>query len=179
MVNAGLVGIIMVFTIIGAAFGSYYITTSPISAQIASYQSVISSMSAHPSGAVVTTTITQFVVSVVTETNAGSTATITSTSTVTSVVTSTETELSNVTVLLRKSGTSLNYSVNWATFNVTGSTNTSSLLLPINPVYTGNQIFINTQCTLCTMNATLYIGTHLAAFDTGTNLKPLSMNYTF
>jgi hypothetical protein len=176
MVNAGLVGIMLLFTIIGAAFGASYITGATMNGQISSYQSVISSLSEHPSG---DATITQFVVSVVTQTNAGSTTTVTSDTTVTSVVTSTETELSNVTVLFHNSGTLFNYTINWATFTNEGSSNMTSLSLPVSPVYTGEQIFIGASCTACSLNATLYIGTHAAINGSGTFSTPLSINYTF
>ncbi|MDG7000771.1 MAG: hypothetical protein JRN15_16890 [Nitrososphaerota archaeon] len=70
MVNAGAIGAIAVIAVILSAFGSYYVTATPLNAQVSSYQtsissyesnvssyqSIVSSMSAHPSTTTLTTT---------------------------------------------------------------------------------------------------------------------------
>jgi hypothetical protein len=186
MVNVGLVGIVVVFTIIGAAFGSYYITALPVSSQIASYQSVISSMSAHPQGATFTTTVTQFVVSVVTETNAGTATTISSTTTVTSVVTSTETAYplsDNLTVWFRNSGSNFTYAVNSPTFSVSNSTNVTSIPIRIAPIYTNEMFNITASCVMpcahgMSFSATLFFNGNVAQEESGNENQSISFSYT-
>ena len=184
MVNAGLVGVVVVFTIIGAAFSSYYVTVAPINGQISSYQSVITSLSEHASTVISTTT--QYVVSVVTETNAGATTTITSVTTLTSVSTSTVTEYpltDNLTVWFQNSGSTFNYAVNSATFAKSSSTNLTSIPITISPIYTNEAIDISASCSMpCTIgmsfNATLYFNSNVVRQASGNATQGLSFNYT-
>lgn len=66
MVSAGALGVLIVVAIIGVSFCSYYVVSTPLDAQITSYQnsvsslhSVISSMSANPSTTTIYSTITK------------------------------------------------------------------------------------------------------------------------
>ena len=181
MVNAGLVGIVVVFTIIAAAFSSYYVTVVPMNGQIASYQSVITSLSEHAS----TTTTTQYVVSTITETNAGATTTVTSVTTTTFVSTSTETEYpltDNLTVWFQNSGSTFNYAVNSPTFAKSSSTNLTSIPITISPIYTNEVINVSASCAMpCTIgmtfNATLYFNSNVVNYASGNSTQGISFNY--
>jgi hypothetical protein len=178
MVNAGLVGIVIVFTIIAAAFSSYYVTIAPINGQISSYQSEVTSLSQHASSATVTTT--SYLVSIVTVTSSGAT------TTVTTVTTSTVTEFpltKNVTVFFQNSGSLFSYVVTSSSFHSSGSTNHTSVILPVTPVYNGELLSISASCgQTCkagaTFNATLYIDSKVCATGAGLPGNPLSINYT-
>ena len=190
MVNAGLVGIVVVFTIIAAAFSSYYVTVAPMNGQISSYQSVITSLSEHASSVIVTSTTTQYVVSTITVTgDNGITTTIITT--VTSVSTSTVTEYpleSNVTVFFQNQNSSslISYAIKSATVNFTGSFNTTYTYnsTPQAPFYSGEVISITASCeTNCnnatSFSATLYLsGAAAVPQDTGSAVQPVSINYT-
>jgi hypothetical protein len=188
MVNAGLVGIVVVFTIIAAAFSSYYVTVSPINGQISSYQSEIASLSEHVSTVIVTSVTTQLVVSTITVTGIGGTTT--SVTTLTSVSTSTLTEYpleSNVTVFFQNQNSSslISYAIKSPTIDFAGSFNTNYTYTstPQTPLYSGEMISITASCaTNCnnatTFSATLYRGGTVAVQNTGSSLQPISINYT-
>lgn len=183
MVNAGLVGIVVVFTIIAAAFSSYYVTVAPMNGQISSYQSVITSLSEHASA--VTSTTTRYVVSIVTETNAGATTTFTSVTTTTFVSTSTETEYpltDNLTVWFQNSGSNFSYAVNSPTFTNSSSTSLTSVAIRISPIYTNENISISASCVMpctpgMTFSATLYFNGDGVQQALGNATQSISFDY--
>ena len=162
MANASILGVLIVVAIIGASFGSYYLTASPLQSKVASYQSEISSMSANPS-----------------------TATITRTSTVTSISTTTSTTTAmttafyypvpyNVTVNIVPSGPFLDFAIN-ATYGtlcdcnyyVSGSLS-SEQQFPVTPVFQDEIITIGIALECSGNNdtigsATLYVNNSLVA----------------
>jgi hypothetical protein len=141
MVNAGVLGVVLVVVIMASGFGSYYLTSMPLNAEVSSYQSKISnlqssisSISANPS----TTTIY-------------STETENTTTTSISITTSTLTEYpipNNVTffvVYLSGCGNQGNYqiSVNGQTIAngvIQSGTNVS---IPISQLYQGDNVSIS------------------------------------
>jgi hypothetical protein len=182
MVNAGLVGIVIVFTIIAAAFSSYYVTIAPINGQISSYQSEITSMSQHATTSIVTTT--SYFVSVVTVTsNDGATTTVTTVSTTT--VTEFPLNGDNLTVWFRNSGSNFTYDITSTTGYANSSTTSlTSVVVRIKPIYTNEFVSISatcvTPCTSGSFNATIYFDASQVprGFGMGNSTRPLSLNYT-
>jgi hypothetical protein len=188
MVNAGLVGIVILFTIIGAAFSSYYLTMAPVNGQISSYQSEITSLSDHVSTAILTTT--QFVVSTVTA-NGGISTTVT---TFTATSTLTEYPLgTNVSIFLENyhNASLIGYTVESSTLNFSGSIpqydNSTNIYTytspPETPFYSGEVISISAVCVAQCVNATsfsasLYLGGQFEVNATGSAAPPgISISY--
>ncbi|MGA2875496.1 MAG: hypothetical protein ABSE82_08155 [Nitrososphaerales archaeon] len=173
MVNAGVIGAIAIVAVIVASFGSYYVTATPLQSSISSlqtnaseYQSVIASMSAHPSTTTILSTITQTVTS---------TLTIVSTSTAYPIP-------DNVTVYFQNSGTPINYAINTASQSYTGSTSNTAFSIPITPVFAGEKITITASCVgTCgvglTFSATLYVNKAIVSQANGNAYGGLSISY--
>lgn len=177
MVNSSVVGVVAVVLIVAASFGTYYVTATPIKAQVASYQtnvssyqSVISSMSAHPSTTTIVTTTTQTTISATTNT---STITATQTTTSTSLITSTVTSYpipDNVTVYLVSSGSFTNYGITAGSYSTSGSLGGSQRFY-VTPVYQGETITItiNLSCPGSngpTASSSLYVNSTIVSQST-------------
>ena len=181
MGRAGAVGAIAIVAIILVALGTYYVATTPLQANISSYQSVIASMSLDPSTTTIYSEITQSAASV-----SNTTTTSFATETTTSVLVSTSTIFAypvaeNVSVSFQNSGANFNYNIKSPTFSYSGSSGSNSLVIGLTPVYTGEQITVTASCgSSCpsgfTLTAKLSVGGSVVSQSTATAYSGLTIS---
>ena len=167
MSSASVIGVIAIVAIIASAFGSYYVTSNPLNSQISSYQSVVSSMSSHPSTTTFTSTSTSTTTVLLT-----TTIILTSTITATSISTTTSSTTyypipNNVTVIVSSSGAFMNYAINAGSYSTSGSLS-GQQTFSISPTYQSETISISTtlNCpgsTGPTGSAYLYVNSTLVS----------------
>jgi hypothetical protein len=174
MVSAKVIAIIAIVAVVATSAGSYYFAATPLSAIVSSYQtsitsyeSVVSSFSAHPSTTTIFSTMTQ-------------------TTTSTSVTTSTKTYYpvpSNITVLFDSSGSFLSYRIDTPFNGWGGQTFANSFSQDITPIYNNEWISVQASCSSSCSNRTnfsalLLVNDYPVAVASGNSYTALLINYT-
>lgn len=174
MVNTTVAALIVVIAVMGSAFGSYYFTATPLNSEIstyqtsvASYQSAVYSLSAHPSTTTIFSTTTQ-------------------TTTAVSVRTSTTTYFpipNNVSVFFDNSGSYISYRIDTTINGWGGYTDATSFNQTVTPLQNNEWISVQASCSNACTNGTnfsalLLVNNYPVAVASGNSYTALLINYT-